>query len=43
MLPDHVDLPLTSWTAAEVAALGDPDTVREADAVRSLIADGFQV
>ena len=43
MLPEQVELPLTSWTAAEVHALGDPDVVREAEAVRGLIADGFRV
>ena len=43
MLPEHVDLPLTSWTEAEVRALGDPDTVREAEALRGLIADSFRV
>lgn len=42
-LPKRVDLPITSWTDAEVRALGDPDTVREAFAVRSLIAGSFEV
>ena len=43
MLPERVDLPVTGWTDAEVSALSDPDTVREARAVRGLIADSFQV
>ena len=42
-LPERVDLPITSWTEAEVRALGDPDTVREALAVRSLIAGSSEV
>ena len=42
-LPERVDLPITSWTDAEVRALGDPDTVREALAVRSLVAGSFEV
>ena len=42
MLPERVPLPVTGWTDAEVRALGDPDTVREAFAVRALIASSFE-
>ena len=42
-LPERVTLPIAGWSDAEVRALGDPDTVREALAVRDLISSSFQV
>lgn len=42
-LPEHVDLPFAHWEAAEVAALAEPSVLGEAEAMRQLLEDSFQV